>query len=420
VHHPPRIRRMSSIFDVVEHASGARKNRIMSSAPSRTVFPGAYTGQTFPTPAQHLEAHTAANPGATFDRDVDRRAVYQLQHSRHETMYPMPPDSFASKPYGHTHEATMPYPPRAHAYPHESAQTQQTSSSNSREQCKHVIRPARYPRQANTVEMDTNTLPLSENTIHAGNISTTDKYKQQTNTAIIVWLVCVISTLLPVMVAVVNVIRAPGFSEDMLRVPYQCNIFHFGLFIGLPGISVHTFILSLRFHKTCRHGVFLSIAAIVLLVISVEHACSHTVSISVDQTFFLLTISIYFGLISQHLFISILCKHDYSRHAVRATIGLAYVLALFSVLSIFVSVLNSEVPHTKATVLIRIVPLSCALTIYVLSTYFTILRVTISCNNFLGPGPLWGVSGTMDLREAMKVGLGDGHDAPHGVSTAYS
>jgi len=105
---------------------------------------------------------------------------------------------------------------------------------------------------------------------------------------------------------------------------------------------------------------------------------------------------------------------------VRATIGLAYVLALFSVLSIFVSVLNSEVPHTKATVLIRIVPLSCALTIYVLSTYFTILRVTISCNNFLGPGPLWGVSGNMDSREAMKVGLGDGHDAPHGVGTAYS
>jgi len=411
---------MSSIFDVVDHASGVRKNRVMSSAPSRAVFAGAYTGQTFPTPPQHSEAHTAPDIGASFDREADGRAVYQLQHSRHETMYSIPQDSFAPKPYGHTREATMQYPSLVHPHPHESTQMQHTSNPNSRGQCKHVMRPERYPRQANTVELDTNTLPLSENTIHAANASTADKYKQQTKTAIIVWLVCVVATLLPVFVAVVNVIRAPGFSMDMLRVPYQCNIFHFGLFIGLPGISVHVFILSLRFHKTCRHGVYLSIAAIVLLVISVEHACSNTASISVDQTFFLLTISIYFGLISQHLFISILCKHDYSRHAVRATIGLAYVLALFSVLSIIVSVLNSEVPHTKATVLIRIVPLSCALTIYVLSTYFTILRVTISCNNFLGPGPLWGVSQHLDSREELKLGLGNGRDAPQGVGTAYS
>ena len=75
-----------------------------------------------------------------------------------------------------------------------------------------------------------------------------------------------------------------------VRVPYQCIELYFGLFVGLSGITVHIFILSLRFHKTCHYGVYLSIVAICLLVVSVEHTCSNNASTSVDGTFCLLSL----------------------------------------------------------------------------------------------------------------------------------
>jgi len=209
-----------------------------------------------------------------------------------------------------------------------------------------------------------------------------ERYSTPQSTSIYAaWLVCVICTLLPVFAAVVNVMRTPGFSSDMLRVPYQCNIFYLGLFVGLPGITVHIFILSLRFHKGLRYGVCLSVGAIGLLVISVEHACSNTTSLSVDQTFCVLTTGIFFGLASQWIFVSAILQNDSRKPMVQGGLGFAFVLAALSILSIGLSARNSEIPHTKSTVYIRIIPLSCALGIYTASTYFTLLRVTILCNN---------------------------------------
>jgi len=85
----------------------------------------------------------------------------------------------------------------------------------------------------------------------------------------IIWAVFVTCTLVPVFASVYSVTRASSFQPDMLTVPYQCNLFYFGLFCGLPGITVHIFCLSLIFHQLCKSGVILSLLSTFLMIVTV-------------------------------------------------------------------------------------------------------------------------------------------------------
>jgi len=298
-------------------------------------------------------------------------ASYPSQHARQDTASVHVPSNahYIRQNTERAHET--------HQHVHEAPHMHSQVDSSQRDNCKYGQRNVKTTKTNAPIEGQHTYLPSMPQQERAS-----ERYNTpQSNSIYAAWLVCVICTLLPVFVAVVNVMRTPGFSSNMLRVPYQCNIFYLGLFVGLPGITVHIFILSLRFHKGFRCGVYLSVAAIGLLVISVEHACSNTASISVDQTFYVLTIGIFFGLASQWIFVSAILQNDSRRQMVQGGLGFAFVLATLSVLSIMLSALNSEIPHTKSTVYIRIIPLSCALGIYTASTYFTLLRVTILCNN---------------------------------------
>jgi len=197
----------------------------------------------------------------------------------------------------------------------------------------------------------------------------------------IIWAVCVTCTLVPVFASVYSVTRASSFQPEMLTVPYQCNLFYFGLFCGLPGITVHIFCLSLIFHQLCRSGVILSLLSTFLMIVTVEHACMTTPSISTDNTFYLMALSMFFGLVAQALFVSILYDESNQKQFYIGTLGVAFVLVTLSILSIVLSMLNSETPHTKPTVLVRILPLSAAVGIYCLSTYWTLFPVRVVCNN---------------------------------------
>ena len=197
----------------------------------------------------------------------------------------------------------------------------------------------------------------------------------------VVWLLCVICTLFPVFASLYTVVLAPAFSPEMLTVPYQCNLFYFGLFCGLPGITVHIFCLSLIFHQLCRSGVILSLLSTFLMIVAIEHACMVVPTISVDSTFYLMALSVCFGLVAQGFFIAILYNESKQKQFYIGTLGVAFVLVVLSVLSIGLSMLNSETPHTKPTVLVRIVPLSLAIIIYSFSTYWTLFPVRVVCNN---------------------------------------
>ena len=195
------------------------------------------------------------------------------------------------------------------------------------------------------------------------------------------WLVCVLCTLFPVFSSLYAVVMAPSFSADMLTVPYQCNLFYFGLFCGLPGITVHIFCLSLIFHRICCSGVIMSLFSTFLKIVAIEHACMTAPTISVDSTFYLMALSVCFGLVAQGFFIAILYNESQQKQFYIASLGVAFVLVVLSMLSIGLSMLNSETPHTKPTVLVRIVPLSLAIIIYSFSTYWTLYPVRVVCNN---------------------------------------
>jgi hypothetical protein len=104
-------------------------------------------------------------------------------------------------------------------------------------------------------------------------------------------------------------------------------------------------------------------------------------SISTDHTFYLMASSVYFGLLAQGFFVSILYRESKQKQFYIGMLGVAFVLVTLSILSIVLSVLNSETPHTKPTALVRIMPLSAAIIIYALSTYWTLFPVRVVCNN---------------------------------------
>ena len=197
----------------------------------------------------------------------------------------------------------------------------------------------------------------------------------------VVWAGCVLFSLIPVISSVYSVIVAPSFSANMLAVPYQCNLFYFGLFCGLPGITVHIFCLSLIFHQLCRSGVILSLLSTFFMIVAIEHACMTVPTVSTDVTFYLMALSVCTGLVAQGFFVSILYAESKQKQFYVGTLGVAFVLVTLSILSIALSMLNSETPHTKPTVLVRIVPLSAAVIIYSVSTYWTLYPVRVVCNN---------------------------------------
>jgi len=96
-------------------------------------------------------------------------------------------------------------------------------------------------------------------------------------------------------------------------------------------------------------------------VVAIEHACMVVPTISVDSTFYLMALSICFGLVAQGFFFAILYNESKQKQFYIGTLGVAFVLVVLSVLSIGLSMLNFETPHTKPTVLVRIVPLSLAI-----------------------------------------------------------
>jgi len=197
----------------------------------------------------------------------------------------------------------------------------------------------------------------------------------------VIWSICVTCSLVPLFVSVYTVLVAPVFSIEMLAIPYQCNLFYFGLFCALPGITVHIFCLSLIFHQLCRSGVILSLLSTFLMIMGIEHSCMMVPSISTDYTFYLMAISVYCGLLAQGFFVSILYRESKQKQFYIGMLGVAFVLVTLSILSIVLSVLNSETPHTKPTALVRIMPLSAAIIIYALSTYWTLFPVRVVCNN---------------------------------------
>ena len=282
---------MSSIFDVVDNASCARKKRVMQNSASRPIFQDA-------CPNHHLqvaaaagtlppEMQASADARGLFGRHEDY-ASYPSQHARQDTVDVHMPSSthYSRQSMEHGHE-TMQH--LHHASLETPAHMHSQVEPSQRDHCRYGQRNVKTTKPNAPFVGPQTYLPNMPQQEHASERYSTP----QSNSIYAAWLVCVICTLLPVFVAVVNVMRTPGFSSDMLRVPYQCNIFYLGLFVGLPGITVHIFILSLRFHKGFWYGVCLSVGAIGLLVISVEHACSNTASISVDQTFCVLTTGIF-------------------------------------------------------------------------------------------------------------------------------
>jgi len=197
----------------------------------------------------------------------------------------------------------------------------------------------------------------------------------------LMWIGCVVCSLVPFFAAVYAVVVAPSFSTDMLAVPYECKLFYFGLFCALPGITVHIFCLSLIFHQLCRSGVVLSLLSTFLMIVAIEHACMTMPLLGSDYPFYLMATSMYCGLLAQGFFVSILYYESKQKQFYIGMLGVAFVLVTLSILSIALSMLNSETPHTKPTALVRIVPLTLAIIIYALSTYWTLFPVRVVCNN---------------------------------------
>ena len=197
----------------------------------------------------------------------------------------------------------------------------------------------------------------------------------------IVWSMCVVCTIIPILSSVFSIITSPSFSNDMLKLPYDCKLFYFGIFSALPGITVHIFCLSLIFHSISASGICMAILSVFIFVVTIEHSCMTISSIGVDKLFYMLSFSIYMGLVSQIFFVSTLYHQSSQKNVYIAVISVGVVLVTLTVLSIVLSALNSEIPHTKSTVLIRVVPLSISIFIYTFSTYWTIFPVRVVCNN---------------------------------------
>jgi len=417
---------MSSIFDVVESATSQRKTRVLQSSHGRSVFTrGNETTRHNANAAPEIQA-SFVSPLLSQQQQQQQQQQEQLSSSNADGIdffqkttkqftrqgYPVPPQqqqTYAAAQAGnHNAQRIAQQQPVAathnichqisankqqvpeQAYSHSQVQTQYNHSQQTLQHLQHEAGQTATQQQHQELyfghKQSSSETMTGQSKELSNEIRRSLKYCPESMPASItidiVWGICVFCSLVPVFLAVIAVMNAPIFSPDMLRVPYQCNIFYLSLFSGLPGITVHIFCLSLIFHRLCRSGILLSIISIGLLIITIEHACISVPSVSVDNTFYLLAISTYLGLISQALFISMLYHpHAKKRILFGTAIGLGLVLVTLSVLSIALSVLNSEIPHTKSTVLVRIIPLSTALLIYTLSTYWTLFPIRVVCNN---------------------------------------
>ena len=198
----------------------------------------------------------------------------------------------------------------------------------------------------------------------------------------VIWVLCFSLSVVPVLASLYKIVMAPSFEPSMLFVPYECHLFYFGIFFGLPGITVHIFCLSLIFHQLCRTGIILALMSIFLMIMTIEHACSTTPTVSVNVMFYMLISSLTLGLMSQSFFISILYQQQKTQKDLyNILLRVAGVLLGLSLTSIIISMLDSSIPHNKPTVLVRILPLTAAMIIYCISTYWTLLPVRVVCNN---------------------------------------
>jgi hypothetical protein len=312
--------KMSSIFDTVEMAANRRKNKVLDTGPPRSMFGGLQ-------PMSHSSAMASLSTAGSTSN---------------------PQNASAPPPEMQSNRSGVDTPKNAlHIAPHSNLSPMSEASK--------VFSPAIK-----------NALP---------NINNSRKID-------FLWALCFSLSVVPVLASLYKIVMAPIFEPSMLFVPYECHLFYFGIFFGLPGITVHIFCLSLIFHQLCRTGIVLALMSIFLMIMTIEHACSTTPTISVNVMFYLLIASLTLGLISQSFFISILYQHQKTQKDLyNIVLRIAGVLLGLSLTSIIISMLDSSIPHNKPTVLVRILPLTAAMIIYCISTYWTLLPVRVVCNN---------------------------------------
>jgi len=355
---------MSSIFDNVRQASDRRKQSVMEQQGHRAVFQGPYAS---PTPARGRLVQAKDT--------LPSLALHPTEYAAAQAMQPVPlPPSQYPPPgiayYGNGAHCAQQPPESGNAVSHAfSVAHMQTA----------VAYPGKSARNAHAHSME-----CADTSGLATYMGVADRYSMpQSNTIYLVWMLCVSCTLLPVLVFAVEVMWTPGVTKDMLQIPYKCNIFYFGLFVGLPGITVHLFILSFRFYKACPVAVYSAIAAVGLMVISVEHACSNTPNIGPDQSFFLLAVGILLGLGSQGLLIQHILPKDKETKSriISVLIGIAMVVVVVDAIFVLISGNIPNFVYSKGNVLLRILPLVYALVMYSATTYFTLSRIHIECKN---------------------------------------
>lgn len=196
-----------------------------------------------------------------------------------------------------------------------------------------------------------------------------------------IWLSCILCILIPVCSFVWDAVHAETVNINMTGIPYKCSLFYFGLFVGLPGASVYVFCCTLCFNKRGKIAIFMCMVSIFVFVCTVERKCMTSPSVDTSVDFYMLAISVFSGISSQVVFLTLMQISDARRQSLYVLMGFASVLVLLSVLAVALAGTKFDENFTRASCYISSLPLALALVIYILSTYSSLHPIRSICRN---------------------------------------
>ena len=208
-------------------------------------------------------------------------------------------------------------------------------------------------------------------------------YKQYNVIIDTVWLVCCLCTVIPVVSYMYMVNTTNTLESWMYNIPYTCSLFYFGLVISLPAASVHIFCCILVYSRSCKIGIFLCMASVVLLVTTVQDACVKYDAASFTIDYYILAVGCVAGLVGQMMFIDACPVTPDRKQWAVALLSICVVLEILSLVAVTISASTQTQIPSKGLIYIRSGPIALSFIVYTFSTYYSLYPVRVVCGTSL-------------------------------------
>lgn len=198
------------------------------------------------------------------------------------------------------------------------------------------------------------------------------------------WVICELCLFIPFISWIYQSLYCINCKiEDIKMLPYDCSKFYLGLFITLPAASVYIFCSTLYFFHLSKLAVISCGISVFFFVFTVEHSCMYHPYLSDTTVFYLFSVGIAFGIVSQYIFFSNLQNIEVNRLFFLSLLGMS---CFCLVITVIISTIFMFMPSVKSYHFIlytRSIPLTFTFFLYTVSTFYTLYPVEIVVSNLI-------------------------------------